>query len=406
MKKNRILAFTIIIITACQSEFQNNSDASEIIIPEHVNQLENLTIYSPDVQPQDTVILTRKTKFESNDDVFMSGYISTFSVDDLGRVFIVSSVPGNLGVYVFNPDGSYLTTIGSFGRGPGEFEAIGSIDIMDSQILIFDPRLQKFTIFSLDTFEILHEGSIRLNEAILDEELTAVARGSSLFFTDNNSMILEVHMSSLSEQSDDSRMFYYSLLEDGTVKPGSLIEAERHTRYFLPEREGFALPVTMPFNRSSLMSVSSNGYFFTAWTEDFLIKKYDHSGNYVRSFYYPVAKSSFSLSQIEIADHEMRILRDREIPDTWPALHTMELDDEEQLWVAVITDRETEYEWFVLDTNGELIAGFSMQGKRSQRVVVSKPLITIKNGYFYTHEQNISEGIDRIVKYKINFKQR
>ncbi|MCH8549172.1 MAG: 6-bladed beta-propeller, partial [Balneolaceae bacterium] len=382
------------------------SDQKKVLLPDHISNLNNLVVHPIDIQPPDTVILTRETIFESSDEVFMSGNISNFAVDDQGRLFIVSSVPGNLGVYVFNPDGSYLTTIGSYGRGPGEFEAVGGIDVLDDELILLDPRLQKFAVYSLGNFDKTKEEVVNLTEAMRADQMPAIARGTDVALLENGKMVLQVGMSSLNEEMDGRQIFYYSLKRDGTVNPERLLRLERHARYFLPEREGWAIPVTKPFNRSSLVSIARSGSFFTAWTEDFLIKKHDANGHYIRSFYYPIEKSDFSLNQINLADHERRMLRGEEIPDTWPALHTMELDDEGRLWVATITDSETKFTWWVLNQDGEVIARFQKQGERSNRFVPSKPLITIENGYFYSHERELRLGIDQIVKYKIEFIER
>ncbi len=375
-------------------------------IPESIKHLDNLTVYSSLNVTPDTVEVTKEVVFEAGDKVFMSGYISEFTVDNSGRVYIVSGVPGNLGVYVFNPDGSYLTTIGSYGQGPGEFEAIGSIDILENELILLDPRLQKFVIYSLDSFEKTREEVINLQAATRANQISSIARGTDLVLLENGEMVLEVGISSLNEEMDGRHIYYFLLERDGTVNPEKLLKVDRHVRYFLPEREGWAIPVTKPFNRSSLVSITRSGDFYTAWTEDFLIKKYDSNGLYTQAIYYPVEKSSFSIDQIQMADHEHRMIRGEEIPDTWPVLHTMELDDKGKLWVATITESETEFTWWVLNRNGELLARFMIPGNRSKRAVISEPLITVKNGYFYSHERILNEGIDRIVKHKIEIINR
>jgi len=392
----------VVVLTACSSD--EIPDRAEL--PDHISQLENVTVYDPETQPMDTVILTREAVFESGEEVFMSGNISNFTVDNEGRVFVVSSVPGSLGVYVFNPDGSYRTTIGSYGHGPGEFEAIGGIDVLDDKLILLDPRLQKFAIYSLDDLEMVEEEIVKLTEATRADQMPAIAKGTNVVLLENGDMVLQVGMSSLNEESDGKQIFYYSLKRDGTVIPERLLEVKRHARYFLSEREGWAIPITKPFNRSSLVLINRSGGFFTAWTEDFLIKEHDADGHYLRSIYYPVEKSEFSLDQIRVADHERRMLRGEEIPDKWPALHTLELDDEGRLWVATITDSETKFTWWVLNQKGELIARFQKEGERSNRFVPSKPLNTIKNGFFYSHERDLRQGIDRIVKYRMEFKEQ
>lgn len=93
-------------------------------------------------------------------------------------------------------------------------------------------------------------------------------------------------------------------------------------------------------------------------------------------------------------------------PDTWPAVHTMELDDDERLWVATITDSDSTYQWRVISPEGQLLSRFEKAGKRTSRSVMSKPLIKIYNGYFYELERDIQRGIEQIVKYRIEFKNR
>jgi len=166
------------------------------------------------------------------------------------------------------------------------------------------------------------------------------------------------------------------------------------------------LPFTMPFTRNSLVSIDREGNFYTAWAEDFLIKVYDKEGNYKQSFYYPSEKPSLLLDELEINSERQRVLNRYELPETWPALHTMELDDEGRLWVATITESDSTFQWYVLGNDGEILARFQLAGKREYRSVMSDPLIRVHNGYFYSREVIHQEGIDRVIKYKIHFKQR
>jgi len=118
-----IIIYIIFSIYGCK----NHTAQSEINLPDHIGQLENLIVISPSEQSPDTVEFKKETVFESNENVFMGGYISNIAIDDSERVYIGSSDVGRGGIYVFNSDGSYLNTIGRVGRGPGEFGGIGSL---------------------------------------------------------------------------------------------------------------------------------------------------------------------------------------------------------------------------------------------------------------------------------------
>lgn len=69
--------------------------------------------------------------------------------DSRGRYYM--SYPGGASVKVFGPDGSYLTTIGRRGKGPGEFEGIIAVrpSVGDS-IHVFDINLMRLSVFGPD----------------------------------------------------------------------------------------------------------------------------------------------------------------------------------------------------------------------------------------------------------------
>lgn len=75
-------------------------------------------------------------------------------------------------------------------------------------------------------------------------------------------------------------------------------------------------------------------------------------------------------------------------PETWPVLHAMELDDKGRLWVATITESNSTFSWNVIDDAGTLLARFTLPGRRASRSAYTKPLVMIKNGYFYIHERD------------------
>jgi hypothetical protein len=168
-------------------------------------------------------------------------------------------------------------------------------------------------------------------------------------------------------------------------------------------QKGMMLPFTTPFTRSALIAVTDKGLIFTSWNENFLIKVYDKKGDYQRAFYYPYKKSSLKLSRLDISDHEKKYLNKVGYPKTWPAIHTMFFDDQNRLWVFTITDSDSTYKGWILSKKGKLLAKFNWPGRRNKRSPLYKPIMLVKNGYFYTHERDLNKGTDRIVKWKIKF---
>lgn len=374
----------------------------EYFITGDLRDIENLVVFSPDDQIPDTVVLEQVISFESNNNVFMEGDLRSFTVDDLDRVYIAATQPGRVGIYVFNSDGEYITRFSGYGRGPGEYESINSIDINENNLYLLDIRLQKFGVFSLEDYSHIKDEVINRDHLEEADSLARILNLNQLMVTNDEEYILKLRMIPRSREFASQRELYYKLRSDGVIMPGKLLET-KGLNYYYPPKGALAVPFLMPFNRSKLVSIDKDGRLYTAWSDSFLIKIYNQNGVHERTIYYPVENADMSISEISIEREIKRALEQYELPKTWPVLHTMEVDDEGRMWAALITESDSVFTWWVLNPDGKLFARFMLPGKRSARSAYSKPLMMIKNGYFYLHERDFSQGIDRIVKYKIHF---
>lgn len=393
----------IVIFIFCSCTGNNEDIDQEINLPEHIEHLENLTVFSPDDQSADSVELVQEVVFESNENVFIEGNIGRFAIDNDDKIYISSRKPGIAKINVFNPDGSFITSYDVAGRGPGEFESIGSIQIRNNKLFVFGPRLQRIGIFSIEDFSLINEQIVNKDLIANDNKLALMLRGRELFVTDSEEFIIELAGRSIREEYDIREFLYHNISMDGSISQNKLLELKDYHFYF-PKNGGF--PILMPFSRTQLVGISANGEFYTAWSEDFLIKKYDKFGNYERAFYYPIDKTELSIDELNLNRSELRILGNYDIQETWQALRTIEIDDKDRIWVSSLTQRSNTFKWWVLNKEGELLATFTVPGDRSELSAMVKPNVKIHNGYFYELERDISAGVDRIVKYKIVFKDR
>lgn len=347
--------------------------------------------------------LIKQVVFESNEEVFLDGYIGEIAVDENGRVYITATKMGVVGIYVFEPNGSFITKFGQEGRGPGEFEAIGSISIYENKLYVFGPRLQKFGVFSLDDYELIKDQIIRRDSIPKHDELARILRVNELQVTESGEIVAKMSNLSMSKENEITKIRYHKISDNGYILPDRILELEKFHFYF-GKNEPY--PVLMPFSRNSLLSVMSDGSFYTAWSEDFLIKKYDENGNYLKSFHFPYKNAPLSISGISLNDTKRKILDENDVPDTWQALHTIETDEKNRLWVSTITESDSTFQWWVLNEEGDVLARFDKPRKRSEISVMSKPLYKIKNGYFYDTERDEYGGAIRVIKYKIEFLER
>lgn len=83
-----------------------------------------------------------------------------------------------------------------------------------------------------------------------------------------------------------------------------------------------------------------------------------------------------------------------DLPQTWPVLTEMKIDDQDRLWIATTVENMNVYEWWVLDaSDGSLWARFTWPRY--------KPIEVIKDGKLYTRETEKETGLEEIVRYNI-----
>lgn len=407
MMKNFIYQYfmiaSLLLLISCTND--SSVDERNIELPAHISNIENVIEITPQNQEPDTVVLTREVVFESNMDVFINGYITRLAVDEDDRVYIGATRMGHAAVYAFDPDGNFITEIGGYGRGPGEFQSIRSLEIVNNRLYLFCSILHKVSMFDLDDFSHIRDRLIKWGEVNEADSIARRLNFDQLLVTHDDNLIIRLQALALFRETDKRAVYYRRVSDEGVISPDNLLEKKRFKLYF-HVNEGRDVPFPMPFTRSSLVSITKEGHFLTNWTEDFLIKVYDDDGNYERAFYYQLENPALSLNDFDLSRDRQRALDQYELPENWPVIHTMELDNEDRLWVSTITESDSTFQWYVLDQQKEVLARFQRPGTRRSRRVMSNPLLFIQNGYFYTREVNYQQGISRIVKYKIEFKPR
>lgn len=410
MKKSAALIWLTFfgLIMGCSSH--NSSEASNedmSTVPDHIREMDSLTVYPADAKPAMDIKFKREATF--TDDVGI-GTMGKMAVDEQDRVFIADGgfLQNRQRIHVFNPDGSYLAGMGRSGKGPGEFRSISNIHIQSGYLFAYDNQLQRINIFSLSSLS--HYRTIILNPQSWNsiEELDGSRPDPVNHYIRNDSTFLFGFTEPVSPGNPNRCRRYYLLDWEGNIISGKIFE-EKDVNFYtgtgIPGPQLIDSP-TLAFARSSLMSVSNEGYIYSAWTEDFLIKKYDPNGKYVRAFYYPYDKSLLNREDIleSYQDRDQRFqqgVRNTEFPETWPVLDALLLDDKNQLWISTITDDNINYTWWVLKENGELLARFKWPGKRLHRDREERQIKLIKNDYLYAVETDKETDLQEIVKYRI-----
>lgn len=394
----------LILCASCETP-DNGTRLQGIEKPAQLDTLDNLLVHTPEEQEFDTVELVRDQVYRSTDDVLFEGYVSHTQVDDQGRVFIKVAKPGAAAIHVFGSDGRHLAKIGRVGKGPGEFLHLGSMDIQGNYLYVYDPRMQRISSFSLSTLS--HSGTVNLRR-----DTSFNASSYSQFFAEGDLYAMKdgcfvMRFGHLSPEDNDE--YYLNIDHKGRIHADTLLWLKGPELYDPPTPEPgfFAAYTPVPFSRGPLFTQLDDGTMYTAWSEHFLIKVYDRTGSYQKAIYYPYRKSPLQVDQLDMDNNLQRRLEENEekIPATWPALLNIITDDQDRLWVATITESDSTFQWWVLNQQGELLGRFQWPGERLEKSVQHAFRITIKDGYWYEREVDY-EGVNQIVRYRINFKSR
>lgn len=403
MKYFQVLLLSILLcffLVQCS----NNSTSEKT---EHIQELDNLTVYSADSEPVYTLELVPEQSFGGSGKPYWI-VITGCVVDDNDRVIIRGQDKDmRTELHDFNPDGTYRSQIGRFGKGPGEYEFVSpNFQINRGSVFLYDAttaRLSRFTTddYSFEGTTVLQDWNVRGLEVVRNMELSDFHARS-----DGNLLaIFKGHPTGTGRTSNTKFMLVD--MEGNVLNPDPLIELPSPF-YLVSENQRnsmFSFRMRIPFKELSLYALSDDDAIYTApKTEDFLIKKYDAEGIYQYAIYYPVMGPPFDSDSVQGFAGYSHVIRnvleevDVEIPETAPVLRNMIVDDENRLWVNVAVDRETS-EWWMLGESGELLAKTTLSD--------NEVICDIQNGYLYSKKTNEETGITTyVVKYRIELKEK
>ncbi|HAC15175.1 MAG TPA: hypothetical protein DCE78_04420 [Bacteroidetes bacterium] len=385
MKVNRLFLFVVVYtVYGCGPE------PEEIIIPEKFQNLENLTAFSPDVEPMSTFSFEKDAVYGETDDL-MIGNMGHFAVDKLGQVYIADT--RIMVLNVFDSDGNYIKRLGGEGRGPGEFNYLREVLIRGDYLYAFDPSPSRVHIFDTNTLE-------GINTVILGENRGDFSELGKTFpwidglFVRNDGTFLAKYISHTYDVKPWENIEVAALLYH-VDQSGSLIKEIR--TYMSEIRTVFGLVYNIePFFSKMRVIMSNDNRFYVAEPDYFLIKQFSESGEYERSFYYPLDIYSLTVESALKSTVPERIIdnmHNMDLPEFWPVVTKILIDDQDQLWVATTVADFNIYEWFVVETSGELVARFDWP-----RI---KPIEYVANGNIFTKETDEDSGLQQIVRYRI-----
>jgi len=401
--KIAVMILLYFLISGC-----SNPDSSAM--PEHLGELENLAIYPADVEPAYEITLKRQVVFGDTEEVFLGPSIRHVTTDVKGRLYI-ADIHEKV-IHVYARDGSHLDRIGRDGQGPGEFQRIAALRIINDHIKVLDPVQSKISIFDVDTFEHQEDIHIAIPEGggnipswiEWTHENQLFYRAIDFYInTDGNYLIIFGDQSVGAFDNLEGRTWEVSIFDP--------VE-EKYLRHDVQSFKADMNAFTFDGGRISSVLFKPEAYLDAnrermvyAWGGELLFNFYDTKGDFQHAFYHNRPNTELELDELlefyndELANFEelrgqvLRSLRISELPQRWPAFHALKMDDENRVWISTIVEDFDIYEWWVLEDSGEVIAKFDWPR--------DKPIREVKNGYAYTLETEEETGLQTVVRYTI-----
>jgi hypothetical protein len=407
MKLTKIGLLLLLFGTGCSGGGKNHREnVAHRVIHQRKSAVDTSSVHN--------VIFDREITYGTTNNIVV-GEIASFAVDNQSRVFIADE--GQTAIEIFTPDGHYLKSLGRRGKGPAEFGAITSntcIKIHAGRLYVsdytnpsnfFPDRIQ---VFSLDSLAFIHTAKLLADNKDDYKKLAGEYPGN--VYPLSNGKFLVGYRKIPNEYRDSTSFIHYVIQNSaGNIIKGPVFQRkDRINLVYLNKTAKISILVIypFPFYGKSLLILSDKGRLFVAKnTQRFKISVYDVHGKYMRSFQHAFHKVALSrnklihrykhkdMSQLGKGVAVKMIQHAHNLPKTWPALHSMLMDDQNRLWISTIVKNQKVYRWWVLNKKGKVLAKFNWPR--------DKPIKVIKNGYIYTMETNKKTEVQQIVRYKI-----
>lgn len=282
-----------------------------------------------------------------------------------GRVVVANAGSSELRFY--QEDGSYLSSVGGSGDGPGEFREMSSLHVgaVDS-LWVYDRRSRRVSIFS-DAGDFARS----LNVPLL---------GSSDFpsflgvFDDNSALLGTDHI--YSAERDVSGINRPTQTLYRMKSAGGLVDTIGHfpgTESYV-ETNGSSLNImSFKFARSSVVTAAGNGFHFSSADES-EIESYSLDGRPQRLIRWVRAARPVTPADVERWKRErmagmpeglrqmtQAMVDHLPFPETMPSLSEVRVDTEGNIWAQDYQAWDTDApRWFVFGRDGQLLGDLSM----------------------------------------------
>jgi len=301
------------------------------------------------------------------------GQISALEVDEYGRIYVFEGQAQEL--RVFDSSGSFVRTIGREGGGPGEFkQGIGMAWAPDGNLWVIDPGNVRISVF--DT-----SGEYLTMNRIQGGYVMMPWRGrfdrAGRFYHYGLDLDAEAGSRFVMVQFDSA----LNSLDTLRIPPAP------DTHYFELQSEGGFMRAGVPFSAGISWTLSRAAHLWFANTGEYRIFKRTMEGDtalIVSREFEPIpvtaAEIDTAIISLDWFTRQGGKIDRSKFPSVKPALATMYVDDENQLWVVPVAQTTAD--------RGRRLDVFESAGRYLGRInlpfrLSSGPLPLFRQGFLY-----------------------
>lgn len=309
---------------------------------------------------------------ESRGDTILFGSIGNLvAVDGSGRVFIGERQDPV--IYVLNPDGDLLKTIGREGSGPGDFQRLSSIHIGSADTLyVYDSSLAYMSAYEPEKLELAYNIAVPYDDSL--------GTPYSLVGTPDTGYLFVYGRPIQPGEPSHGRRFYVMQVTWAReiVHPPvhSVLAADWLSS--ADDERVFVIRMPFPVGRETVLRIGHTGDLYAGWTESIDIEVVSPDGIQHNSVTHALAPVPLTRQEIilfaeersEISDWTYDVILAADLPTTKPAFETFVVDDLERIWIKTTSPAKADTaRWLIIDQKSQLKGEIRLPKRTNLRVI-------------------------------------
>ena len=257
-------------------------------------------------------------------------------------------------VYRISPSGEVLDSYGAKGEGPGEYNRIGTIHLIEGDsIVVEDSYYGRLSLLGPDGDFVRR----------LDMPRVELMYPSETIFVDGNRIITRYgSYTTPGIEDSDSTKTEIRWIDRHTLDLDSTIVPIGEAEYLVKSSETSIRVWIKPFGRATFCA-STHDTFYCGWSDALTFNKYSIEGTPLGVLEVEHVPMEIPDDVLERTKSERAIEVDFEWHKTYSAFNGLFVDDQERLWVSINDGDESQAEYWVVDeTSGETFKVITQEG--------------------------------------------